>query len=182
MWPRVSWVGRNMANGAKRWRVAAVGRMQPARYVSCTQSLQSMDIKMPSLSPTMTEGTIVGWKIKEGDSIGAGEVLAEIQTDKAVVSLEVDEDGTLAKIIKNADSGPIQVGELIAVLAEDGEDWKEVAANAKTDSSSQEMPMASQEEEVAGPSGGSTPGTQVKMPAMSPTMTEGTLVKWSVKV
>ena len=57
---------------------------------------------------------------------GAGDVVCEIQTDKAVVALEVDDDGTLAKIVKVADSGTIKVGTLIAILAEDGEDWTDV--------------------------------------------------------
>ena len=56
--------------------------------------------------------------------------MCEIQTDKAVVSMEVDEEGVLAKIIKAADSGSIKVGDLIAVVAEDGEDWRTVAASA----------------------------------------------------
>ena len=50
---------------------------------------------MPSLSPTMTEGTIVKWMKNEGESVSAGDVVCEIQTDKAVVALEVDDDGTL---------------------------------------------------------------------------------------
>ena len=84
---------------------------------------------MPSLSPTMTEGTIVKWMKNEGETVSAGDVVCEIQTDKAVVALEVDDDGTLAKIIKSADSGTIQVGTLIAVLAEEGEDWKDYIGN-----------------------------------------------------
>ena len=56
--------------------------------------------------------------------------MCEIQTDKAVVSMEVDEDGVLAKIVKAADSGSIKVGEVIAVVAEDGEEWQEVASSA----------------------------------------------------
>jgi pyruvate/2-oxoglutarate dehydrogenase complex dihydrolipoamide acyltransferase (E2) component len=83
---------------------------------------------MPSLSPTMTEGTIVKWIKKEGETFSAGDAVCEIQTDKAVVSLDVDDDGTLAKIILSADSGTVQVGTLIAVIAEDGEDWKAVKA------------------------------------------------------
>jgi pyruvate dehydrogenase E2 component (dihydrolipoamide acetyltransferase) len=54
---------------------------------------------MPSLSPTMSEGTIVKWQKKEGESINAGDILCEIQTDKAVMSLETEEEGTLAKIL-----------------------------------------------------------------------------------
>lgn len=56
-------------------------------------------VNMPSLSPTMTEGTIVSWSKKEGDKISPGDVLCEIQTDKAVVSMEHDEEGILAKIL-----------------------------------------------------------------------------------
>lgn len=56
-------------------------------------------INMPSLSPTMTEGTIVKWWKKEGDTVAPGDVLCEIQTDKAVMSFEVEEEGILAKIL-----------------------------------------------------------------------------------
>ena len=58
-----------------------------------------MAINMPSLSPTMTEGTIVKWLKKEGDTVAPGDVLCEIQTDKAVMSFEVEEEGILAKIL-----------------------------------------------------------------------------------
>lgn len=57
------------------------------------------EIKMPSLSPTMTEGTIVKWMKKEGDVVAPGDVLCEIQTDKAVMSFEIEEEGILAKIL-----------------------------------------------------------------------------------
>ena len=134
---------------------------------------------MPSLSPTMTEGTIVKWMKNEGESVSAGDVVCEIQTDKAVVALEVDDDGTLAKIIKPADSGTIQVGTLIAMLAEEDEDWKEVNAKGGADESTSDAPTEETSKvSAAGPSGGSTPGTEVNMPSLSPTMTEGTIVKW----
>ena len=110
---------------------------------------------MPSLSPTMTEGTIVKWMKNEGDSVNAGDVVAEIQTDKAVVALEVDDDGTLAKILKPADSGTIQVGTLIAVLAEEGEDWKEVHSTGLSDDPPNETIEISEAVETYG---GSTPG------------------------
>ena len=58
-----------------------------------------VELQMPSLSPTMSEGTIVKWQKKEGESINAGDILCEIQTDKAVMSLETEEEGTLAKIL-----------------------------------------------------------------------------------
>ncbi len=81
---------------------------------------------MPSLSPTMTEGTIVKWLKKEGDKIRAGDVLCEVQTDKAIVGLELEEEGILAKIILPDDSKDIKIGALIAVMVEDGQDWKDV--------------------------------------------------------
>ena len=71
---------------------------------------------MPSLSPTMEEGTIVSWLKKEGESMEPGDVICEIQTDKAVVSMEVDEEGVLAKIIKFSDSGSIKVDVSITFL------------------------------------------------------------------
>jgi pyruvate dehydrogenase complex dihydrolipoamide acetyltransferase long form len=74
----------------------------------------------------MTEGTIVKWLKKEGDKIRAGDVLCEVQTDKAIVGLELEEEGILAKIILPDDSKDIKIGALIAVMVEDGQDWKDV--------------------------------------------------------
>merc|ERR1711899_601295 len=70
----------------------------------------------------------------EGEAVSAGDVVCEIQTDKAVVALEVDDDGTLAKIIRPADSGTIKVGDLIAVLAEEGEDLDVSVSTSTQDS------------------------------------------------
>lgn len=61
--------------------------------------VKGQEINMPSLSPTMTEGNIVKWLKKEGDKISAGDVLCEIQTDKAVMAFETEEEGVLAKIL-----------------------------------------------------------------------------------
>merc|ERR1712045_905850 len=100
----------------------------------------------------------------EGESVSAGDVVCEIQTDKAVVALEVDDDGTLAKIIKPADSGTIQVGTLIAMLAEEDEDWKEINAKGEDESASSKPEATEETSKVsAAPSGGSTPGTEVNM-------------------
>merc|ERR1719420_161104 len=116
----------------------------------------------------------------EGESIEAGDVVCDIQTDKAVVSMEADEEGVLAKIIKGSDSGSIKVGELIAVVAEDGEDWKVVAATGGGDDDVAAAADASGEVSTPAPAatGGSTPGTVINMPSLSPTMSEGTIVKW----
>lgn len=82
---------------------------------------------MPSLSPTMTAGTIVKWYKKEGESISAGNVLCDIQTDKAVISLESDEEGILAKILIPENTKDIKVGTLIALIVSEDQDWKNVA-------------------------------------------------------
>ncbi|KAI3380830.1 hypothetical protein SNEBB_002353 [Seison nebaliae] len=83
-------------------------------------------LKMPSLSPTMEIGSITKWEKKEGDEVFAGDILCEIQTDKTIVGMEIEEDGILAKILKNEDSGEIKVGELIGVMVESGDDWESV--------------------------------------------------------
>lgn len=80
------------------------------------------EIGMPSLSPTMTEGNIARWLKKEGDQVAPGEVLCEVETDKATVEMECMEEGYLAKIVKGDGASGIQVGEVIAITVEDKED------------------------------------------------------------
>jgi pyruvate/2-oxoglutarate dehydrogenase complex dihydrolipoamide acyltransferase (E2) component len=87
---------------------------------------------MPSLSPTMTEGTIVKWYKEEGELISAGDVLCDIQTDKAVVSMEVDDDAIVAKILLPEGSAGIQINTLIALTVEEGQDWKDVQVPGKS--------------------------------------------------
>ncbi|KAH6773400.1 Dihydrolipoamide acetyltransferase [Perilla frutescens var. hirtella] len=77
------------------------------------------EIGMPSLSPTMTEGNIARWLKKEGDKVSPGEVLCEVETDKATVEMECMEEGYLAKILRGDGSSGIQVGEAIAVTVEE---------------------------------------------------------------
>ncbi|XVF25174.1 hypothetical protein REPUB_Repub13aG0190600 [Reevesia pubescens] len=80
------------------------------------------EIGMPSLSPTMTEGNIARWLKKEGDKVNPGEVLCEVETDKATVEMECMEEGYLAKIVKGDGSKEIKVGEIIAITVEEEED------------------------------------------------------------
>ena len=77
---------------------------------------------MPALSPTMTEGNIASWKVKEGDSFVAGDVLLEIETDKASMDVEAQDDGIMAKITQGDGTKGIKVGSRIGVLAESGDD------------------------------------------------------------
>ena len=75
---------------------------------------------MPKLSDTMTEGTLVSWKKKKGEKVAAGEVLAEIETDKATMEWESPEDGTLTEIYVD-EGGKVEVGQRIAFVGEPGE-------------------------------------------------------------
>jgi len=77
---------------------------------------------MPALSPTMTEGNIANWHVKEGDSFSAGDVLLEIETDKATMDVEAQDDGVMFKIMAQSGSKAVQVGTRIAVVAESGDD------------------------------------------------------------
>ncbi len=82
----------------------------------------AIQILMPALSPTMTEGTLAKWLVKEGDNVSSGDVLAEIETDKATMEVEAVDEGTLGKILIAEGSEGIAVNTPIAVLLEDGED------------------------------------------------------------
>src|SRR2546421_9999247 len=78
------------------------------------------EIQMPKLSDTMTEGTLVAWKKKKGDKVSAGDVIAEIETDKATMEWESPEDGTLTEIYVE-EGGKVDVGQRIAFIGEEGE-------------------------------------------------------------
>jgi len=88
----------------------------------------SVDILMPALSPTMEEGTLAKWLKAEGDRIAAGDVIAEIETDKATMEVEAVDEGTLAKILVPEGTEGVKVNAVIAVLAEEGEDASNVEA------------------------------------------------------
>lgn len=79
-------------------------------------------LEMPALSPTMSDGTILQWNKKEGDQVKVGDVICEIQTDKATMAFESQEDGYLAKILVPKDSKGVLVGKLIGLLVEEKKD------------------------------------------------------------
>ncbi|MGV2976029.1 pyruvate dehydrogenase complex dihydrolipoamide acetyltransferase [Roseibium alexandrii] len=81
-----------------------------------------INITMPALSPTMEEGNLAKWLVKEGDTVSAGDVIAEIETDKATMEVEAVDEGTVGKIVVEAGTEGVKVNDLIAVLLEDGED------------------------------------------------------------
>ena len=89
-----------------------------------------INITMPALSPTMEEGNLAKWLVKEGDRVSAGDVIAEIETDKATMEVEAVDEGTLAKIVVPAGTEGVKVNALIAVLAGEGEDVADAARAA----------------------------------------------------
>jgi pyruvate dehydrogenase E2 component (dihydrolipoamide acetyltransferase) len=80
------------------------------------------ELKMPALSPTMEEGTLAKWLVKEGDTVSSGDILAEIETDKATMEFEAVDEGTISKILVAEGSDGVKVGTPIALIAAEGED------------------------------------------------------------
>jgi pyruvate dehydrogenase E2 component (dihydrolipoamide acetyltransferase) len=89
-----------------------------------------MELKMPALSPTMEEGTLAKWLVKEGDQVKSGDILAEIETDKATMEFEAVDEGTIAQIIVAEGTDGVKVGAPIAILAGEDEDASSVAKPA----------------------------------------------------
>ncbi|MGA8225507.1 MAG: biotin/lipoyl-containing protein, partial [Xanthobacteraceae bacterium] len=89
-----------------------------------------INILMPALSPTMEKGNLAKWLKKEGDKVKPGDVIAEIETDKATMEYEAVDEGTLAKILVPEGAADVPVNQLIAVMAAEGEDVKAAASSA----------------------------------------------------
>jgi pyruvate dehydrogenase E1 component beta subunit len=94
----------------------------------------AIEIKMPALSPTMEEGTLAKWLVKEGDEVKSGDIMAEIETDKATMEFEAVDEGTVAKLLVAEGTDNVAVGTVIMVLAGEGEDASTAAAAAPTES------------------------------------------------
>jgi len=104
----------------------------------------TIEILMPALSPTMEEGNLATWLVKEGDSVSSGDVIAEIETDKATMEVEAVDEGTIGKILIAAGSEGVKVNTPIAVLLEEGESAADIGSTAKaTETPSAEASVAS---------------------------------------
>ncbi|MFU7528655.1 2-oxo acid dehydrogenase subunit E2 [Qipengyuania sp. ASV99] len=106
----------------------------------------AIEIKMPALSPTMEEGTLAKWLVKVGDTVQSGDIMAEIETDKATMEFEAVDEGTIAAIVIEEGSENVAVGTVIAMLAEEGEDIGDVSApagDAKPEASPEPPPTPS---------------------------------------
>src|SRR5512140_2284454 len=101
----------------------------------------SIEIKMPALSPTMEEGTLAKWLVKEGDTVKSGDLMAEIETDKATLEFEAVAEGVIGEILVAEGTDGVKVGTTIAVLLEDGESAG-VASAPKAAEAPKEQPRA----------------------------------------
>jgi pyruvate dehydrogenase E2 component (dihydrolipoamide acetyltransferase) len=126
----------------------------------------TINILMPALSPTMTEGTLATWHKKEGDKVKSGDVIAEIETDKATMEVEAVDEGTIGKILVAEGTENVAVNEIIAILLEEGEDAGALKggapapkAEAKAEAPAEPKPEAKAEAPAAQPAPAAKPAT-----------------------
>ncbi|MCM2292850.1 pyruvate dehydrogenase complex dihydrolipoamide acetyltransferase [Allorhizobium sp. BGMRC 0089] len=127
-----------------------------------------INITMPALSPTMEEGNLAKWLVKEGDTVKSGDVIAEIETDKATMEVEAVDEGVVAKLVVPAGTQAVKVNSLIAILAADGEDVAAAAAAGGAAPAKAEAPKAeapAQKAEAPAPAQAATPAPQAAAPA-----------------
>ncbi|KAJ7361615.1 dihydrolipoamide acetyltransferase [Mycena albidolilacea] len=125
--------------------MASLARVFARRLHVSARRRALTQFNMPAMSPTMTEGGIASWKKKEGDTFATGEVLLEIETDKATIDVEATEDGILAKIIAQDGAKNVQVGSPIAIVGEEGDDISGADALASKASASKPPPAEKSE-------------------------------------
>ena len=105
-----------------------------------------INILMPALSPTMTEGTLAKWLVKEGDEISSGDIIAEIETDKATMEVEAVDEGTVGKLLVSEGTDGVPVNKVIAVLLEEGEDASAIPSDPQAGAPAPKAPEAKQAE------------------------------------
>jgi pyruvate dehydrogenase E1 component beta subunit len=132
----------------------------------------AIDIKMPALSPTMEEGTLAKWLVKEGDEVKSGDLLAEIETDKATMEFEAVDEGTITKILIAEGSEGVKVGTVIATIAGEGESASDAAPAAAEPAAA---PVAAAVVEAPKADSGTVqPASQAKPRVADPDLPEGT--------
>ena len=127
----------------------------------------SVSVLMPALSPTMTEGTLASWLVKEGDSVKSGDVIAEIETDKATMEVEALDDGVVAKLAVAEGTQNVAVNAVIAVLAEDGESVDDALAAVAAEPAAAPSTPPQTDAPTAAPAAATSP----VQPAVTPVLT-----------
>ncbi len=149
----------------------------------------AIELKMPALSPTMEEGTLAKWLVKEGDTVKSGDLLAEIETDKATMEFEAVDEGTIAKILVAEGTDNVKVGTVIATIAGEGEEAGSspapTEAKEKEEKDDPSTSSGQTEEEVAKPASDAPPKSEKPAAierASDPAIPEGTaMVKLTVR-
>ncbi len=137
----------------------------------------AIELKMPALSPTMEEGTLAKWLVKEGDTVNAGDVLAEIETDKATMEFEAVDEGKIAKILVAEGTDGVKVGTAIAIMGGEGDEAVEAALTPSHEPEGTQRPSDQQTEATPPPQAES--GTEQLAPkvAADPDVPAGTEMK-----
>lgn len=144
-------------------------------------------VRMPKMSDTMTEGVIAKWHKKVGDKVNAGDLVAEIETDKATMDFESYQEGTLL-YIGPKEGEAVDIDAVIAILGEEGEDYKPLLEDSASSSNVQANEESTENEITNQAEGGATVSpedldcTVITMPLLSDTMTEGVIAQWNFKV
>ncbi|WEK02387.1 MAG: pyruvate dehydrogenase complex dihydrolipoamide acetyltransferase [Candidatus Sphingomonas phytovorans] len=136
----------------------------------------SIEIKMPALSPTMEEGTLAKWLVKEGDIVKSGDLMAEIETDKATMEFEAVDEGVIGKILVAEGTDNVKVGTVIATLLAEGESAD--SAPAAKAAAPKEEPKADAPKQEAAPAP-AAPAVEAPKPAATPDAASGDRVKAS---
>lgn len=181
--------------------VARVAKQQRAYHVSSQLASppQPWDgvahevLGLPALSPSMESGNLANWVKKEGEKVSAGDVIAEVETDKATVAWEATEDGYVAKHLVPAGTKNLKVGESVVIIVPKKDQVSKFASYSRSSTSaSAPSPAASPKTEAPAPTPAAAPSKAaapkpsvphqvVPMPALSPTMEEGVIASWKKK-
>ncbi|TYB82869.1 pyruvate dehydrogenase complex E1 component subunit beta [Maritimibacter fusiformis] len=140
----------------------------------------AIEILMPALSPTMEEGTLAKWNVKEGDTVAAGDVIAEIETDKATMEFEAVDEGTMGKILVEEGTEGVKVNTPIAMLLEEGESADDIGdTSAKDDKGKADKAEAEAETGPVDEPVAANPGAEMPAPkkVSDPEIPEGTAMK-----
>lgn len=183
--------GSGLSHRAAVWRCPPLpGRCQGVRFYSLPPHQK---VELPALSPTMQTGTIARWEKKEGEKIGEGDLIAEVETDKATVGFEMLEECYLAKILVPEGTRDVNVGAVICITVDNPDlipAFKDVtldsinAAGAAPSAAASAPPPPPPAAAAPPAAPGSSYPTHMKiaLPALSPTMTMGTVQRWEKKV
>ncbi|KAF5948054.1 hypothetical protein HYC85_014011 [Camellia sinensis] len=175
-------------DSSPKLKLTSVRYFSSAAYSVTAEPPLHMVIGMPALSPTMTQGNIAKWRKREGEKIEVGDVICEIETDKATLEFECLEEGYMAKILVPEGSKDVPVGQPIAITVEDADNIQNVPATVtgnsevKEDNSTPQNEVREQEaSSIKIRASELPPHIILEMPALSPTMSQGNIAKWMKK-